>query len=795
MAADTRAGRPFVGRREVVESLRRRIENVRAGAGEVTLLLGEAGVGKSALIDLVVEEARGRDVLVLVGRAPPLDDPPPFSLLRSSIESVRPSPDSDGTTPSFPTDPVLIGFAPRLGEEALPDLVTMEQRLLDALGGGAPRGGPERDRVLFRLAEQFREITGRGRPLVLVLEDVHRADEPSVAAVEFLAEQLRHEPFWLLATSRPRRSLSDASRGRLDRFGQATHAKEVVLRALTSGEVADYLQATDPSRSFSPDEVARRFTESGGVPLLLQQLDHRPIGAGVAAGLGTEKLPPLDPEAERALDAAAVLGPEISFDTLLRVAGEQDEERFAEVIDQLVGLGLLVERSGEVLAFPADRLREQVYTGLPPHLREVLHWSAGETLEATGRGGVANVYALARHFYLGRALAKSVRYNRLAAEIADRALVPEVAREHLLRAVESQRDVKPPNVEVESDLVLELARMTEELGRLPEAETTLREFLDREKDDPLLSPRRRGSLEIFLSRVLTDRGNIPSAAELAQKVLDAPTLETQLVLRVGAHHQLGMACYYQGEYANALRHHTEELRLARELGNPLVTLRAQIWRLAALSMMGPTDEAVAEAREITVARDRLGSTRESAQAHLFLGDLLADARCTLAQRKEALDEYARAVEFAERAHDPRRVGWARYKTGELLCEARRFGEANEALQSAVDIFREIGDSVGLSMATKVRGQIALAEGAYDRAEEYLLDAYRLLKGLHHTLEEIDVVLRLGQLDCARGDRGNASRHVTELERLRLPVVRPDLAEELLRLKGAIAAPGGERAVP
>ena len=794
-AAATGAGRPFIGRGDVVESLRRRLENVRAGRGEVTLLLGEAGVGKSALVDLLVAEARSKGVLVLVGRAPPLDDPPPFSLLRSTIETVRQSSDTESASPMFPTEPVLIGFAPGLGEEPLPDLVTMEQRLLDALGGGAPRGGPERDRVLFDLAEQLRKLTGHGRPLLLVLEDVHRADEPSLAAVEFLSEQLRHEPFWLLATSRPRRSLSVANRGRLDRFAQLTKAKEAVLPPLTSREVAEYLRSADPSRSFSPEEVARRFTESGGVPLLLEQFDQRPMATGVGAGPSMEKLPPLDPEAERAMDAAAVLGPEISFDTLLRVAGEQDEERFAEVIDQLVGQGLLVERSGEVLAFPADRLRERVYSGLPPHLREVLHWSAGETLEATGRGGVANVYALARHFYLGRAFAKSVRYNRLAAEIADRALAPEVAREHLLRAVESQRDVKPPDVEVESDLVLELARVTEELGRLPEAETTLREFLDREKDDPLLSPRRRGSLEIFLSRVLTDRGNIPSAAELAQKVLDAPALETQLLLRVGAHHQLGMACYYQGEYPNALLHHTEELRLARELGNPLVTLRAQIWRLAALSMMGPTDEAVAEAREITAARDRLGSTRESAQAHLFLGDLLADARCTLAQRKEALNEYARAVEFAERAHDPRRVGWASYKTGELLCEAGRFGEANEALQSAVDIFREIGDSVGLSMATKVRGQIALAEGAYDRAEEYLLEAYRLLKGLHHTLEEVDVVLRLGQLDHARGDRANAGRHVTELERLRLTVVRPDLTEELLRLKGAIAAPGGGRAVP
>jgi len=777
MATEAGSGRPFLGRVEIVEALHRQLADARAGTGGVTLLVGGTGVGKSALLGNLVLETRARGIPLLLGKALALDSPPPFSLIRSAIESVHDDPSlrALGTTP--------LGDAPggRAGEAAFPELVSIEERLLDALGGVDDRGERSREWVLTKIAEQFLEFTRRG-PMVLFLEDLHRADESSLTAVQFLADRLRAEPLWVLATSRPFPSLSATGRARLEEFERATRARQVVLRPMTRSEVADYLSLLDPSRSFSPEEVARHFAETGGNPALVQLFERRVPSGAPAGGPPSVGPPALDRDAQRALDVAAVLGPEFSFDFLRRVSGEEDEKRFTQVVDRLVDQGLLLERPGKVFAFPGDRLREAAYGRLTESRRELLHWSAGETLEGMGHSGVATVYALARHFYLGRSSEKSVRYNRLAAEIADRALAPDVARDHLVRALESEHAVKPANIERESELVLELARITEELGHLPEAEGVLRDFLVREKDDPRLSTRRRASLEIFLSRVLTDRGSLPAASELAKKVLDTPGLDDQPLIRVGAHHQLGMVLYYEGHYTEALLHHTEELRLARQVGNPLVTLRARIWRVAALAMMGPTDEAVAEAREITSERDRLGSMRESAQAHLFLGDMLADARCTPSQRQEAIAEYAKAMDFAEKSDDPRRVGWAQYKTGELLCEASRFEEATETLRSACDIFGRVGDQVGLSMATKVQGQVAMKEGAYDVAEARLLEAHRLLRGLEHTIEEIDVLLRLAQLSFARGDAANARRHLAQCERQRLVVLRPDLVPEFTQLK-------------
>ena len=125
MSADAGGGRGFVGRVETVQTLRRRFEDAQAGHGGVTLIVGETGVGKSELVEELVRTIRQRGVQVLEGRAPPLDAPPPFALIRSAIESARelaqpPSPEGFGL--GFAPEGILIGFAPGSTTRSFPRL-------------------------------------------------------------------------------------------------------------------------------------------------------------------------------------------------------------------------------------------------------------------------------------------------------------------------------------------------------------------------------------------------------------------------------------------------------------------------------------------------------------------------------------------------------------------------------------------------------------------------------------------------------------------------------------------------
>jgi tetratricopeptide (TPR) repeat protein/energy-coupling factor transporter ATP-binding protein EcfA2 len=800
MATEAGDGRPFVGRAETVDALYRRFEDARAGSGGVTLLVGPTGVGKSTLVGELVRNIRARGTQVLVGRAPALDAPPPFTLIRSALVSVREAPTPDyGLGPAGPgPESVLIGFAPRLDDVAASSPVQIEERLLSALGEADERGESVRDPLWTGITEQFLEFTRRG-PTVLVLEDLHRSDEPSLEAVEFLARQMQNRPLWIIATARPFETLSASRASRLEALEAATHARRVTLRPFTSEEVGHFLRWREPDREFSAEEIARRFSETGGNPLLLEQFDRRASArrearpGGVPAPATTETttlFPALSEEEERILAIGSVLGAEFPFGLLLRSSGE-NEERLAETVDRLVNAGVLHERPGELLAFSDDRRRENVYDQLTESRRRLLHRKVGEALEATGSADVSTIYALARHFYLGKVDEKSLQYNRAAAEIADRAFSPEFARDHLERALESFRRLRPDDVDGEAELVLEIAQQVDHLGQLKEAETLLRGYLDRRGSAPQFSPHVRALLELYLAQVLTDRGEWKAAEAATAGVLASLQLEDHPLVRLGLHRLRGEALYYEGRYTESLAEHTEELRLARASGNERATALGLVRRAYVLAMIGQAEGAMAEARDASAILERLGDAREAAQAHLFLGVVIAGSPSLTPRYAEASGEFAEAIRLAEKAHDTRRVGWALFNSADILREAGRLDEASERTQRAREILERLGDRFGLVQTMIVQGKIELDRGEYDRAETELLDAYRLVRELQAPADEVDVVLRLAQLSYARGDRATARRRVAELERQNLPALRPDVLPDFERLKNALAAKEGE----
>ncbi|MGI0154530.1 MAG: ATP-binding protein, partial [Thermoplasmata archaeon] len=599
MAAEAGNGRPFVGRVEAVEALHRRFEDARAGHGGVTFLVGDTGVGKSILVDGLVDDIRSRGVRVLEGRAPPLDAPPPFALIRSALESGRSSGmDDPPVVPNAPgPEGFLIGFAPRMDDSGFTSPVRIEERLLDALGEADDRGDAIRDPLWTGIAEQFLAFTQRG-PTVLILEDLHRADEPSLEAIEQLARQLQNRPLWILATVRPYAGLAEPRRARLEGLEAATHAGRIHLRSLTSNEVAEFLRRREPGRIFSSEEVARRHSETGGNPLLLEQFERRLLGArdslpgtrrAGAAG-GVDALAGLDDAEERVISVAAVLGSEFPFALLLRASGE-DEEHLAEEIDRLVGRGLLFERPGELLAFPDDRVRTEVYDHLTESRRRLLHRRTAEALEAGGSADLTTIYALARHFYLGKVDEKSIHYNREAAEVAVRSFSPEVARDHLERALESHRRLRPDDWDGETEIVIELARQIDHHGELQQAEMLLREHRARRGLRRRLSPHVLALLDLYLARILTDQGEWREAEKTSRTVLDSVDLAGQPRTQMNGRRLLGEALYYMGRYEDALHEFDELLRLAQTEKDERVAAAALIWRANALAMRGSAEGA------------------------------------------------------------------------------------------------------------------------------------------------------------------------------------------------------------
>jgi tetratricopeptide (TPR) repeat protein len=799
--------RPLVGRLEVLDSLRRRRDLARDGRGGLTLVEGNAGVGKSTLIEQLSAEARAKGLRVLVTRTLALENPPPLHLLRETLAQAKALPeasadDDEGEASGFlsvvavPTsENVLLGFAPGKdlrGHE-------MRDRLLDVVSQPVESADQGKVRLFAQLADEFLDLA-RDRPMLVILEDLHLADEASLDAFAAIAPRLADRPLWLVVTSLPVATLREPQRGLLERVLRSGEGESVTLRPFTAGETLDFVRSLAIGQGAAVEDVTRWHSQSGGNPQFLEQLIRTrapaPTGAAEPGGPPGElaeylarRLPELDDEARRVLTVASVLGREFSFDLLLR-ASEEDEEHLTEVVERLVRMGALREREGEHLEFVRDDLRAHIYTGLTETHRRVLHKRAGEALEATGPADTPTVFALARHFSLGRVEDRAELYNRFAADFAIRSSSASVARQHLERAVEAHRRARPNDHAGEIELLLDLAVQLDRLGELKPAEQMLRNLGDKPHLMESASPVQRALLKIYLARILTDQGRWDEADRSTAELLGSADVAAAPETRIAVHRLRGEVLYYRGEYTESLQHHDTALAIARELGRRREVALEMVRRANVLGMIpGRLDEAVRDYRSSVAELRQLGDDAEAAYALVYLGVVVAQH----GRLDESIAALRESVTLAERAHDLRRVGWALFNIGDVERERGNLEEAAASNDRAREILGRIGDRFGLVQTYITEAKIARDRKQFVEAELPLLEAYRIVRELRLRADELEVVLRLAEVALGRGDRATAKARADQLEQEEVGRYRPDLADDFRKLRDAVREGGGDAA--
>lgn len=805
MAGTSGAERPFVGRPEAVDALRRRSDAVRFGRGGLTVIEGEAGVGKSTLVDGIVREVRAKGLQVLVARARSLENPPPLLLLREALTSAQqPAPEPEETVSG--SSP--IAFAPSAFRSAgglarfpiSPDGADpwiLDDHVLEPFAGATEGTEDSRTRLDAQIAGRFLEIGGRA-PTLLVLEDLHLADDASLEALAHMVPQLTEHAVWVVATRLPLSSLSGPRRALVEAIERAGNAEPVVIRPLNASEVAEFVRLKGAGAPVAADDLTRWHSQSGGNPSFLEQLLERrtELGRGgrEPSGLDTpefaeyqaRQVRELSPEEERVLAVGSILGREFPFSLLLRASGEE-EERLAELVQGLVGRGLWRERSDETLEFRRDDLRAQIYQGLSEARRRLLHKRAVDALEAHGAVDVATVYALARHTYLAKLDDKAAGYNRLAGEFAARSFAPIVARQHFERALESYRRVLPPDPATELEVALDLAVQLDRLGELQVAERTLSEALAEAGRSPDVAPALWSVATVFLARIFSDQGRWEEVdritTELLQHGTEGMTARTVLAL----HRLRGEFLYFYGRFPESLAEHDAALALARHQNDPREVALETVRRANVLGMIpGRFEEAVDDYRSAIQSLIAQGDNGEASYSLIYLGIVLS--------QHERLDEGLRALQearsLAEKAHDSRRLGWALFNIADLSQDLGRIEEALSANAQAREILGRTGDRFGLVQTLIIEGKIRLRAGELDRAEAELLEAYRLARELNVPADEAEVVLRLAETALARKDLAGARSRAQELARLNIDRVRPDLAQDHQRLLARLTAAGG-----
>ena len=690
-AHDADSPAPLMGRARELNALLSALEQVLAGRGRLFLLAGEPGIGKSRLSDELARHARDRGAEVLVGRCWEAGGAPAYwpwvQALRAHVRNRDP-------------DALRLELGAGAAEVAqmLPELRELFADLPDP-----PSLSPEaaRFRLFERLASFLVRVAG-SRPVVLVLDDLHAADEPSLLLLQFVAGELQDAPLLIVGAYRDVEVEAHTPLASVVaelRRERVTH--EIALAGLSEAEVGQMI-ASSAGVQAPQSSVAAIHHRTEGNPLFVGEVVRLLSSEGrltqvTEAGAETLPIPPgvrevigrrlrlLSEDSRRILALAAVLGHEFEFGALAHLSG-LSEEQLLDVLEEAIRVHVLAETPAgpDRLRFAHALIRDSLYGELGALRRPRLHRQVGETLEVFyGEDRDPHLAELAHHFLAAGAAGdagKAIDYARAAGDRAVRLFAfEEAVRLYGLALDALERDGAATD-RLRCELLVALAEAQSRAGDDRDAKTTyLRAAeLARAAGLPKLLARAAAGYggRFVWVRGATDAQLVPLLEDALAAIGDADS-----VLRVQLLSRLASALCDDPSRERRERIWQHAVQAARRLGDPATLAYALDAGIAATEGPHRVAESLAQASEVVSLATRIGD-RERAFAgheHAFwcawqLGDN--------ARRAAALAALAR---IAQELQQPAQLWLAAATQAALALSEGRLDEAEDMSKHARDL--------------------------------------------------------------------------------------------------------------
>jgi ABC-type oligopeptide transport system substrate-binding subunit/DNA-binding SARP family transcriptional activator len=419
----------LVGREGELALLHERWKEAKAGHGGLAIIHGEAGVGKTRLVEEFALRLRREKSHVLWGRCYEFERVLPYQPFAEALRAALPilSPGELGEFPAW-----IRAQVGRLVPELLPETAHSGQAPSPLELPDAPTIEQEQE-LLFLGVSLFLSGLGARRALLFVLEDLHWAPETTLQLLHFLARHVTRHPLLIVSSLRPealsqRHPLHDIQR-RLSREGiahpmllpslspEAVH--ELVMEMSGAGDsalpLAQRLYSETRGNPFFLMEIVKSLFEMGVISLHegrwqgeLVRISRRdlPLPPGISAAIQA-RVCHLSNGAQEAVDVAAVLGREFDLDPLSAVL-DWTEGATLDVLDELLRSQLISEGTGPLgrdYAFSHHKIQEVVYASMPRRRRQRIHCRAALAMEHLYALETAKIASeLAFHFEQARQL-------------------------------------------------------------------------------------------------------------------------------------------------------------------------------------------------------------------------------------------------------------------------------------------------------------------------------------------------------------------------------------------------------
>jgi DNA-binding CsgD family transcriptional regulator len=454
---------PFIGRHREMAMLRSSLEQAISGRGQIAMLAGEPGIGKTRVAQELATVAESHDAEVFWGYCYEGEGAPPYwpwlQIIRSHINQL---------------DAVSIEAVMGSAVEAIGEIVPELRSKLPDLGS-PPTFDPDSARFrLFDSITTYLKNASADSSLVLILEDLHWADESSLALLEHIAGNITASNFLIVGTYRDNEMSPDHPLSKtLGSLVRHTGFQNLDLGGLSLDEVGELVTWTlgsDAPRDMS-EQVYRR-TEGNALFVgellklveshsLTDDLEWRLAVPQGIRGVINRRFDGLTDQCNQALTIASVIGREFDFDLLARITDSSDDD-LLDVVDEALNAHIIEESPGatERYRFTHALIEQTLYERQNASRRARLHSRIGETLEDVYAENVeAHASELVRHFSRSsrrQDSEKALRYGKSAAKQAASVYAHGEAAAYLEQCVEIQNILDPHDNATRCDLLIAL---------------------------------------------------------------------------------------------------------------------------------------------------------------------------------------------------------------------------------------------------------------------------------------------------------------------------------------------------
>lgn len=817
---------PMVGRTQELQQLLHALQRLQhEKMGHLTYITGEAGLGKSRLTAELKAAASQAGLAVMEGFSLTYRRSAAYWLFIDALRGFL------GLAPSTPEAEARAKLGQYL-KQLMGDLAPDSQPYLEQLLGLKPVDPVIAERMISMEAGRLRQQTFRAvrewlvmeaqrRPVLLILEDLHWADEVSLDLLISLLDTVRQAPLFLCAVSRPQQegqlpTLLDRANKRLsDRF---TRVELTSLPPEDSAHLLDQLMNVPDLPQKIREQILQR---AAGIPFYLEEILRMLIDAGVMRQEGVnqwrltanaEAAIPRVPdtlqdlilarfdrlnEAQRlVLQIASVIGRQFKWPILLAVLEHPARKGVALTAEDLRGaLRTLIKREFIVaqehapdvdFEFKHALVSDAIYSTLLRRDRSELHLLTGEAIEKVYAINLhEHIEVLARHFGWSHRLDKAFHYAILAGEKASREYANENARRYYTQALNLLPQVKHT---VEQKIALHLG-MGDVLAFIGEYEAAREQYQIALTVKPAVHPREdalhRSRLERRMSRTYEKQSNHTDALMCLSVALDTlqdtgqpePTERAQLLGDIAWVHVRG------GSFDLAQNLLQEALALVEN--TPAYEVLGSIYnRLGGIAYMRHNwAQAVAYVRKSIALREAIGDLVELATSLSNLGTLETE----LGDYENALNTLTRAYELKKRQGQAEGIAISLNNLGLVHIRRGEITEAQAILAEAHEIARQIGYTLLVGHILQSLGEAHFAGGNWVEAQSAFLQALEVFLELKSD-ETLGIYRLLGETALSQGSLPEAEKWAERLlQQAANMKVSTEQKGEIARFRGQLAA--------